>query len=378
MTTTRLLSLLYLLYLLYLQSFAASLSLSKKSTPLFSSNSSLFLQNTRGGGIPLPLKDKTLKAKTPSRLISATRCQHVPSAGHQCDLPRGSSYSLSSGDPGAAGTRATHKLSAGREESVEDPCGIWSVERLQAVADVLQKGIKFHLRGATMLHLERMNFAQDTRARGKKQFASSAENEKLGALNIDLQEIQSDQTRFAELVDSHREHFDLGGRCWPLGIKHFDVLAAERRGHASSIRVKGNETFRIGYDGFDDLDALLPVVQENILAESSRRLCGRLKGKDAALSADAQRSGESEKTEVRTDVRHFHTRPNLFHKSAVKHGLVGALVFTVIASTEGIVEPEDVTVDACLEAAILRSARESSLPNRLDPLPQPGLAAKEG
>jgi len=261
---------------------------------------------------------------------------------------------------------------------VEDPRGIWSVERLQAVADVLQKGIKFRFRAATMLHLEGMNFAQDTRARGKKQCASSAENEKLGALNIDLQEIQSDQTRFAELVDSHREHFDLGGRCWPLGIKHFDVLAAERRGHASSIRVKGNETFRIGYDGFDDLDALLPVVQENILAESSRRLGGRLKGKDAALSADAQRSGESEKTEVRTDVRHFHTRPNFFHKSAVKHGLVGALVFTVIASSEGIVEPEDVTVDACLEAAILRSARESSLPNRLDPLPQPGLAAKEG
>ena len=44
------LDLLHFLYLLYFLPLAASLSLSKKSTPLESSKSSLFCQNTRGGG----------------------------------------------------------------------------------------------------------------------------------------------------------------------------------------------------------------------------------------------------------------------------------------------------------------------------------------
>jgi len=39
-------------YLLYLHTLASSLSSPKKSTPLFSGNSKLFLQNTRGGEYP--------------------------------------------------------------------------------------------------------------------------------------------------------------------------------------------------------------------------------------------------------------------------------------------------------------------------------------
>jgi hypothetical protein len=56
-------------------------------TPLFSINSSLFLQNDRGGVSPLPIpphiKDKTMKDK-PSHLVSSARCQHRTATGRQC------------------------------------------------------------------------------------------------------------------------------------------------------------------------------------------------------------------------------------------------------------------------------------------------------
>jgi hypothetical protein len=57
---------------------------------VFSSNSSLFFQNTRGVGYPAPQstkpnsKGQTMKTKASSRLISSARCQHFTATGRQC------------------------------------------------------------------------------------------------------------------------------------------------------------------------------------------------------------------------------------------------------------------------------------------------------
>jgi hypothetical protein len=66
---------------------AASLLPLKTSSAVFSSDSSLFLQNTRGG-YPLACtqpteKDKTMKAQS-SRLISSARCEYRTATGRQC------------------------------------------------------------------------------------------------------------------------------------------------------------------------------------------------------------------------------------------------------------------------------------------------------
>jgi hypothetical protein len=56
---------------------------------LFSSNSKLLLQNTRGGVCPLPFQSKrkgriTMPAKSSSSTTNASRCQHRFAAGRQC------------------------------------------------------------------------------------------------------------------------------------------------------------------------------------------------------------------------------------------------------------------------------------------------------